>query len=52
MLMPRDPGSLMMIILVIVAVAMIFWRTLIKLTLAGFVALAIFGLIFLLQGLR
>ena len=42
----------MMIILVIAAVAMIFWRTLIKLMLVGFVALAMLGLIFLLQGLR
>ena len=52
MFTPRDPGSLMTIIVVMVAVTMILWRTVIKLTAIGFVALAVYGLLTLFQGLH
>lgn len=42
----------MTIIVMIVAVTMIFWRTVIKLAMIGFVALAVYGLLKLLQGLH
>ena len=49
---PRDPEPFMMIILLIVTLGLIFWRTVIKLLIVGFMTLAIFGLIELLQGLH
>jgi len=42
----------MAIIVMIVVVTMIFWRTAIKLAMIGFVALAVYGLLKLLQGLH
>jgi hypothetical protein len=50
--MVRDPGVLMMIILVIVEVAMIFWRTVLKLAVASIVTLTVLGLLQLLQSLH
>jgi hypothetical protein len=47
----RDPGSVMTVI-VIVTTGMIFWRAIIKLAVAAFLGLAIFGLLALLQGLH
>lgn len=49
---PSDPGSLMTIIVVIVTVAMIFWRSVIRLTIIACVALAVLGLHTFLQGLH
>jgi hypothetical protein len=48
----RDPGSLISIILVVLTTVMISWRTVIKFVIIGVVALAMFGLLDLMQGLR
>ena len=52
MLAPKDPGSLMTIIVVFATAAMIFWRTVIRLTIIAFAALAVFGLLTFLQSLH
>ena len=50
--MARDPTGLITIILAIVVVAVIFWRTVLKLAIASIVALAVLGLLQLLQSLH
>jgi hypothetical protein len=50
--MSKDPEVLMTIILVIVIIAMNFWRTVFKLAVAIIVTLILLGLIQLLQSLH
>jgi hypothetical protein len=48
----QDPGSLMWIILIMGAVIVVFWRTVIKLVLIAVVALAVLGFADALRGLH
>ncbi len=47
-----DPENLMLITLVAVTGAVVFWRTMIKFIIIGAVTLSIFGLLALLQSLH
>jgi hypothetical protein len=48
----QDPRSLMLITLVIVTTAVVFWRMVIKLLIIGTVMLVLLGFLELLQGLH
>jgi hypothetical protein len=48
----QDPGSLMLGILIIATMAVVCWRTVVKLVIIGIVVLAVLGLVELLGGLH
>ena len=50
--LPPDPGSIKMVLLLIAILAVVFWKTVIKLVLIGALLLVLYGALMAVQGLH